>query len=326
MAVHSIEFLREAFTGELEKLHFGDQPPELYAPIDYMLEMGGKRIRPALVLAACELFGKDYRIAMPAALAVEIFHNFTLVHDDIMDEAPLRRGKETVYQKWNTPIAILAGDTMLSWAYEMLARLDEPVLKPAIKLFNRTSIEVCEGQQYDMNFESKANVSIEEYIHMIRLKTAVLLGGSLKMGALVAKASEEQQQKVYHFGVSIGIAFQLKDDLLDVYGDKNLFGKQESGDIVTNKKTYLYLRALEKSGRADKEILQDLYSRTLDENEEKIRAVKDIFDRNRIREETEDLMKKYYQDAISDLDEIKVDEALKVPLKSIANQIIERNY
>jgi geranylgeranyl diphosphate synthase type II len=326
MKVNSISFLREEVSKELEKIRFSNHPPELYDPIYYMLGMGGKRIRPVLVLAACEMFGQPYHKAISAAIAIEIFHNFTLVHDDIMDEAPLRRGKDTVYKKWNTPIAILAGDTMLSYAYEFLIRLEKEKLHPILSLFNQTSIEVCEGQQLDMNFEELETVPIGDYIEMIRLKTAVLLGASLKMGGLVAGADTGDLEKLYQFGVTIGIAFQLKDDYLDVFGKQELFGKQESGDIVTNKKTFLYLQALEKASPDDRQKLKELYSQNLDDNEGKIKTVRGIFEKYSIDEDTTNMINRYHDEAISLLERIRVEEARKEVLRSVAGQIVERKF
>lgn len=322
----SIEYL----TGEVNKALQGwklkSHPKELYDPIAYIMNLGGKRIRPVLVLSACEMFGRDHCTAMPAALAMEVFHNFTLVHDDIMDLAPLRRGKETVHQKWNSNIAILAGDTMLSLSYDLLLELHTEDIRKILRIFNRTSTEVCEGQQHDMNFEKREDVSIEEYLEMIRLKTAVLLGCCLQIGAIIGGAGKDDHQDLYDFGINLGIAFQLRDDLLDVYGDSEKFGKQDSGDIVSNKKTFLYLKSLEKAGTQDHQALIHLYSKTPDDPAEKIREVKGIFSKLSIREETEAMIKNYYTRAIDHLGKISVPDQRKEIMRSFAGMIATRDH
>lgn len=324
--MNSIDFLREKVNSAIDAWGPGARPAELYSPVSYIMNLGGKRIRPVLLLSSCEMFGEDYGEAMPAALAVEVFHNFTLVHDDIMDQAPLRRGNETVHKKWNTNVAILAGDTMLSLSYDLLLGLKKGDIRMILKVFNRTSVEVCEGQQYDMNFESRDDVSIPEYLEMIRLKTAVLLGGCLQIGALVAGASRDDHENLYSFGINLGLAFQLRDDLLDVYGDSNKFGKQDSGDIVTNKKTYLFLKALEKAESQDAHTLKGLYSKTFDNNTEKISTVKRIFDDLHIKEETEKLIMEFYRKALRHLELVNVPETRKSLLRSFAGQIAERDH
>jgi geranylgeranyl diphosphate synthase type II len=324
--MHSLEDFRKQVEKSLKEFSFNDHPRELYDPIYYMLDMGGKRIRPAMVLAACEMFGGDYKEALPAALAIEVFHNFTLVHDDIMDQAPLRRGKETVYQKWNTPVAILVGDTMLSLAYDQLIQVKEGKLPEIIGLFNKTSIEVCEGQQMDMNFETADQVTIDEYLEMIRLKTAVLLAASLKIGAAIGGADAGNKDRIYKFGEAIGLAFQLKDDYLDVFGKQELFGKQASGDIVTNKKTYLFLKALELSATEDRQKLKELYKLDLNDNMEKIKTVRGIFEKYEIDRRTMALIQQYHDEAIRLLVEIGVPDDKKQILHSIAGQIVERNF
>ncbi|MFT5642206.1 MAG: geranylgeranyl diphosphate synthase type II, partial [Cyclobacteriaceae bacterium] len=242
---------------EIEKLKFGDEPANLYDPISYILSLGGKRLRPTLVLLGYNLFKRDFESVLRPALAVEVFHNFTLMHDDIMDEAPLRRGKPTVHEKWNSTVGILSGDTMLVKAYDLLLEVDDQYFKESVRLFNKTAVEVCEGQQIDMNFESRDDVSVSEYINMIRLKTAVLLGFSLQYGALLGGASEEERAHLYEVGVNMGLGFQLMDDLLDVYADQAKFGKQVGGDIVSNKKTFLLIEALELASDQQKVALND---------------------------------------------------------------------
>ena len=236
----------------LEKENFHREPRELYDPITYILSLGGKRIRPVMLLMAADMFGGNPETAMPAALGLEIFHNFSLVHDDIMDRAPLRRGKPTVHEKWNANSAILSGDTMLVKAYEQFLRLPEPLIRPALGIFNLTATGVCEGQQMDMNFEERNDVTIDEYLEMIRFKTAVLIGAAFRLGSLVAGASETNQQQLFEFGIHTGLLFQLRDDLLDTYGDAAIFGKKQYGDILTNKKTFLYLKALEYTSKKEK--------------------------------------------------------------------------
>ena len=258
---------------------FGRKPEGLYEPIRYIMSLGGKRLRPMLVLLAYRMYRDDFRKVVPQAIAVEAFHNFTLMHDDIMDQAPLRRGKPTVHKKWNVNTAILSGDVMLVKVYEMLSALDADLLKAALPLFNRTAWEVCEGQQLDMDFESRETVTEKEYLNMIRLKTAVLLGFSLQFGALLAGAPQEEQQLLYDFGTGIGTGFQLKDDLLDVYADKDKFGKQVGGDIISNKKTFLLIKALERAKGKDKKELEGWLAATRFRKAEKVKAVTAIYDR-----------------------------------------------
>jgi len=224
---------------------YGASPVELYEPINYIMSLGGKRLRPCLLLMACDMFGGDVEQALAPALAIEVFHNFTLMHDDIMDKAPLRRGKPTVHEKWNANTAILSGDVMMVESNKLIMQVKDNILRPVLDVFNDTAVGVCEGQQIDMNFETRQDVQIDEYINMIRLKTAVLVGGALKMGALVGGADDAEGTLLYNFGEQLGIAFQLQDDILDVYGDPKKFGKQVGGDIISNKKTYLLIKALE---------------------------------------------------------------------------------
>jgi len=249
------DLIKKAFNPAL----FTHEPAELYDPITYTLNLGGKRIRPLLVLLGCDLFGGNIEKAMPAAIAIELFHNFTLLHDDIMDCAPLRRGQETVYKKWNTNIAILSGDTMFAVAYEYLSQSNPQVLPSALSEFTRTARLVCEGQQYDMNFEQQKLVSINDYLKMIRLKTAVLIGCSLKLGSILANVPDPETEKIYSFGENIGMAFQLQDDLLDVFGDEQKFGKEIGGDIVSGKKTFLLLKAFEIASQKERTELEKCF-------------------------------------------------------------------
>ena len=259
--MNSINHYREEFLAHLRTSVAVKEPRNLYEPIDYILQLGGKRLRPVLTLIAADLFGGDYRKALPAAAAVEVFHNFSLVHDDIMDNASLRRGKATVHQKWNSNIAILSGDAMLISAYCLLENYPPDTFVALAKLFSKTALEVCEGQQWDMDFETQAQVSIPQYLQMIRYKTAVLVGAALQMGAIIAGASIENQRLIYDFGVTIGLAFQLQDDYLDTFGDED-FGKKIGGDILENKKTILYLKALALADEAQRNTLIAQYATT----------------------------------------------------------------
>jgi len=324
---HIIDELRDAVNKALQDLNIKDSPKELYDPIRYMFEPGGKRIRPVMVLLACNMFRDSYQEAIPAALAVEVFHNFTLVHDDIMDKAPIRRGKETVYKKWNSDIAILVGDTMLSLAYDLLISIekDKP-LAEILRLFNQTSIEVCEGQQFDMNFEGDMTVTIPQYLEMIRLKTAVLLGASLCIGSMIGGAYGNDQKLIYNIGINMGIAFQLRDDLLDLYGEEEKFGKKTGGDIATNKKTFLYLKALEKASPKQRSELHTLFGSVVEENANKINTVKEIFDNLEIQEETVRLIDSYYQKVVRDIDSLSVNEDSKEPIRALTSRLVSRSY
>src|SRR5690606_24055377 len=268
----------------IRRISYGENPKELYEPISYLMGLGGKRIRPLMTLLAYSLFKEDYKSILTPAVAVEIFHNFTLMHDDIMDEAPLRRGNASVHEKWNPNTAILSGDVMLVRAYDMLLAIPASKLPLCLQYFNKTAAEVCEGQQYDMNFESKQQVKEEEYLEMIRLKTAVLLGFSLQYGAILSDASSEDAKNLYDFGVNIGLGFQLKDDLLDVYADKAKFGKQVGGDIISNKKTYLLIKAKELAKGKDAEMLQYWGEAKDFDKEEKVSAVTALYNALGIKE------------------------------------------
>ena len=309
----------EAFSA----IRFPSAPADLYNPITYTLGLGGKRLRPLLVLASCQMFGGDIADAINPAIGIELFHNFTLLHDDIMDEAPLRRGKETVYKKWNSNVAILAGDTMFAIANKYMLRTRPQAISQVVELFNQTAIEVCEGQQYDMDYEKKSSVSIPDYIEMIRLKTAVLLAASLKTGAIVAGASAVDCDFVYHFGINIGLAFQLKDDLLDVFGDQEKFGKVSGGDIIAGKKTYLYLKALESAG-SQSEYFRELYTAHNIPSAEKVAKVKEIFNQLNIEQHTRQLIDDYYQKALHDLSCISLSEEATEALIDYTAGLMER--
>lgn len=315
-----IQIVEEA----IEKNAYKKQPQSLYAPINYTLALGGKRIRPALLLLANDLFNGKLEKAINAALAIEVFHNFTLVHDDIMDNAPIRRGKPTVFKKWDINTAILSGDVMLVEAYQLLAACDAGILPELLKLFNKTAVEVCEGQQYDMLFEKAADVTIDNYLKMIELKTAVLLGTSLKMGAIIASAPKSDANHFYEFGKNIGVAFQLMDDILDVYGNPEKFGKQVGGDILANKKTYLLLKTMElANGDLRKELEFCLNSKTLSP-ENKITRVKSIYNQLRIKEKSIDEMNHFYNTAIAHLDSIEAPREKKAIFENFAKKLMQR--
>lgn len=319
--MNPIKELQQQIEEEIQKLHFGDYPKELYEPISYILSLGGKRLRPILVLLGYQLFKNDFKKIVTPALAVEVFHNFTLMHDDIMDDAPLRRGEPTVHEKWDDTVAILSGDTMLVKVYDFLLQLQGQILAEGIRSFNKTAVEVCEGQQIDMNFEQASNVTEDQYIEMIRLKTAVLLGFSLKFGGLMAGATPAQQKTLYDIGELMGIGFQLMDDLLDVFGDQQKFGKQVGGDIVSNKKTFLLIKALELSNKDQRESLNDWLARTDFDIPEKVEAVKSIYGELKIRELTEAKMNGYFDQSIQMMDSLDVDTSL---LKKFTLQLMKR--
>ncbi len=312
------------FIGYLESQKFTKEPKNLYEPIDYILQLGGKRIRPMLTLMATDVFSGNFKKALPAALAVEVFHNFTLVHDDIMDDAPLRRGNKTVHEKWNVNTGILSGDAMLILAYQYFENYEPIVFQKLAKLFSKTALEVCDGQQLDVDFETRNDVSIDEYIKMITLKTSVLVAAALKMGAIVAKADEEQAQHLYNYGLNLGIAFQLQDDYLDTFGDPKSFGKQVGGDIIENKKTYLYLKALEVSNNADRENLIALYNEKQKNNSEKVAVVTNIFNQNNIPQETFKLIEYYTNKSFESLRYLNISKAQKEGLRLFAENLMSR--
>jgi geranylgeranyl diphosphate synthase, type II len=308
----------------LKKNAKDDEPKELYEPIRYTLNLGGKRIRPALLMLSNNLFGGLDTAALNSALAIEIFHNFTLLHDDIMDKSPLRRGKETVYKKWNTSTAILSGDVMLIQAIRLLNKNNPANLSEILNVFNTTAIKVCEGQQYDMNFESSNSVSINDYLKMIELKTAVLLAGSLKIGAIIGNATKKDAEHIYEFGKNLGIAFQLMDDVLDLYGNPNKFGKRIGGDIIANKKTYLLLKAQELAeGKTKKDLEFCLNSNILADNA-KVKKVTTIFNTLKIKQFATDEMTLFYNTAISHLDSITASAEKKQVFENFARSLMKR--
>lgn len=319
--------LLETFIAHLDsylKLQAGSNPRELYDPETYILSLGGKRIRPLLCLIACDLFETNPEESLNAALSVELFHNFSLIHDDILDKAPLRRGKPTVHSKWNSDIAILSGDVMLAKAFGVMKNYDEEKLPKLLSLFSQTAVEVCEGQQLDMNFETRDKVSVEEYIHMITFKTAVLLGCSLKMGAICAGTTRENAQHIYDFGKHLGIAFQLMDDVLDAFATDAQFGKQVGGDIISNKKTFLLLKAFELANKEQLQKLNSLLAMGENQAAEKVKGVLEIFRALNIKTISEAEADKHTQIAIHHLASIKAGEQKKKNLEALAMQLLNR--
>ncbi len=307
----------------IQQLPFDAEPSGLYDPLKYFMQLGGKRIRPVLTLMGAQLFGADAKDALPQAIAIETFHNFTLIHDDIMDEAPLRRSQPTVHEKWNVNTGILSGDVLLIKAYQLLGDIAPELLGDAFKLFNETAIEVCEGQQMDMDFEQRSDVSVAEYLEMIRLKTSVLLGCALEIGAIVARAPKEDRAYIYNFGQHIGVAFQIQDDILDLYADPDKFGKQVGGDVIANKKTLLYLTALTQSTSEQREILKQLENAS--DLEMKVRRTKELFDHLNVRELCEERMQEHYNLAMDSLDRISVNNQVKEGLVQLANYLMNRD-
>lgn len=300
-------------------------PAALYEPIAYTMALGGKRLRPVLTLMACDAFCGDYRRAMNQAVGIELYHNFTLLHDDVMDKADVRRGKPTVHVRWNDNVAILSGDAMLTMASQHIAEADSAHLKAAMSLFNKTAMEVYDGQQYDMDFESRMDVSEKEYIEMIRLKTSVLLGCACKMGAVMADAAETDAEAIYQYGMNLGVAFQLQDDILDVYGDPATFGKEIGGDIMNNKKTFMLINAINRaSGNDRKELLQWIDTDNPDRNE-KVAAVTAIYNRLDIRAIAEAAMDQYNDRALAIIDTIAIGDEAKQAFRDFANMLMHRN-
>jgi geranylgeranyl diphosphate synthase type II len=314
----------EEINGEISKINFGTTPANLYDPIYYIMDLGGKRIRPLLTLLAYRLFRDDHDKVIRPALSVEVFHNFTLLHDDLMDRAPLRRGDKTVHEKWNDNVAILSGDVMLVRVYDLLLQMESRYHGPLIAAFNQTAAEVCEGQQYDMDFETRESVSEVEYIEMIRLKTAVLLGFSLELGAALGDADDKDKAFLRSFGENIGIAFQLMDDLLDVYADIDKFGKKTGGDIVANKKTFLLIKALQLTEGEDRKELHDWLSVDNFDESEKIAAVRRIYDHYGLEELTRAKMNEYFDQGMTDLGRVSVAEERKENLVELANLLMKR--
>ncbi|MDI5889342.1 MULTISPECIES: polyprenyl synthetase family protein [Flavobacterium] len=322
--MHSIYQYQEFLSDYLKSQYETKEPRNLYEPIHYILDLGGKRMRPVLTLMSAEVFDADYKKALPAALAVEVFHNFSLVHDDIMDDAPLRRGQETVHEKWNLNTGILSGDAMLILAYQYFEQYEPIIFRDLAKLFSKTALEVCEGQQWDVDFEERNDVTIPEYLKMIQYKTAVLVAAAMKMGAIIAETSEENANLIYDFGLNLGLAFQLQDDFLDAFGDPETFGKQVGGDIIENKKTYLYLKAVAFSNEAEAEELRRLFSIQPEDNTEKIKKVKELFNSSGASKATQDAIQDFTFKAFQTLDKMNISVDKKEMLKAFGENLMGR--
>jgi geranylgeranyl diphosphate synthase type II len=319
--MQSFSTLQEIFEQHLQQVQFPTSPINLYQPCKHILSLDAKRVRPTILLMAVELFQAINEDAFNAAIAIELFHNFTLIHDDIMDQAPLRRGSVTVHEKWNMPTAILSGDVMNIFAYQYLNKIQHPAISKILTVFNNTAIEVCEGQQMDMDFEARDNVTIDEYIEMITKKTSVLLAAALKIGALLGGASEGTANVLYEFGKNLGISFQLKDDYLDAFGNKDKIGKQVGGDILSNKKTFLLLKAFEKANDTQKESLEKLL---IQSPEHKVERVLELFEQLSINEETQKAKEFYSRLAFESLDKVALQDVRKLALKNLAMILLER--
>lgn len=314
--------LYDLFMAHINEAHYGSNPKELYQPIQYMMQLGGKRLRPILTLMACNIYSEEVEKALHAAHAIEVFHNFTLIHDDIMDNAPLRRGQETVYKKWNMPIAILSGDLMMIKATQLLCKTDYSHLAALLEVFNQTAIEVCEGQQIDMNFETQANVLHNDYLEMIKLKTAVLLGCSLQIGALIGGASKEEAQHLYEFGKNIGIAFQIQDDILDSFGEGSTVGKKIGGDIAANKKTLLFIELLASVNKDDKKLIETAVKN--ENTEEKISTILSLYSKYMIEEFAQNQKQQYLNLAFDHLNKLNAGEQKLSILRQTAHDLMTR--
>lgn len=322
--MQNIEAYQESFLKYLEGFTVERKPKNLYEPVNYILKLGGKRLRPVLTLMTADIFGNKAKDAMNAALSVEVFHNFSLIHDDIMDDAPLRRGKQTVHEKWDLNTGILSGDAMLIMAYQLFENYQSNTFQALAKLFSKTALEVCEGQQYDIDFEIRTDVTISEYLKMIEYKTAVLVAAAMKMGAIVANASEEDQNSIYDFGRYLGIAFQLQDDYLDAFGNPETFGKQVGGDILEHKKTYLYLKTQELGSEAEKSNLLDLMTSTALSDSEKVERVKLLFNASGAADATQFAVKDYTKKAFSVLEKLNISNDKKEILQLFGEQLMNR--
>ncbi len=318
--------ISEIVSLEMKKLQWTSEPRGLYEPIEYVLSMGGKRIRPVLSLMACNLFSDNLEEAIAPALGLEVFHNFTLLHDDIMDKADMRRGKPTVHKKWNDNTAILSGDVMQIASYQLIAKTNTVYLKQVLDLFSQTAMEICEGQQYDVDFEMRDDVGVDDYIEMIRLKTAVLLACALKTGAIIGGSNNENAQLLYDFGINLGLAFQLKDDFLDVYGDETTFGKKIGGDIVCNKKTFMLIKLIEIAQGNDALELQKWLGIS-DETKfkDKISAITTLYNKLGIKAKCEDKMHEFYTKAVANLDNLGILDNKKQELRNLAANLMFRN-
>ena len=322
--MHTIYQYQEYVSEYLESQCKMKEPRNLYEPIHYILGLGGKRIRPVLTLMTAEIFETDYKKALPAALAVEVFHNFSLVHDDIMDDAPLRRGQTTVHEKWDLNTGILSGDAMLILAYQYFESYQPKIFRKLAKLFSKTALQVCEGQQWDVDFEVRDDVTIPEYLKMIEYKTAVLVAAAMKMGAIIAQSSKENAKLIYDFGLNLGLAFQLQDDYLDAFGDPETFGKQVGGDIIENKKTYLYLKAMEFSNPTQAAELKKWFTEPAVAIDAKITAVKEIFNVSGGSKATQDAIQDFTFKAFETLDKMNLDVAKKEVLRAFGDNLMGR--
>ncbi len=318
------EEIQNIINSEIEKLNFDIEPIKLYNPIAYVLSGHGKRLRPCLTLLSCNLFNDNVQNAIKPAIGIEIFHNFTLLHDDIMDKADLRRNKPTVHKKWNENVAILSGDAMMIKAYEFFFDLKSEILSKVLEVFNKSALQVCEGQQYDMNFESHLNVSADEYIKMITLKTAVLLAASLKVGAIIGGATLKDTDLLYNFGLNLGIAFQLQDDYLDVYGDVKTFGKKIGGDIISNKKTFMLISALEKADEITKDKILNLLNDKYIDNAKKINEVTCIYNKLNIPDLIKKELNYYHNLAINNINLVSVNNDKKESLINLSSKLLIR--
>ena len=323
--MYSFNESREIINNTITKINFCDAPAELFDPIKYTLSTGGKRLRPALVLMSCELFSGKIDMAIMPALGIEMFHNFTLLHDDIMDKSSIRRNKPTVHKKWNENIAILSGDVMSILSYKYITKCKEKILHPVIDLFNQTAIMVCKGQQYDINFEALQTVTVDEYLNMIELKTSVLVAASTKLGALIGDAKKADSDCMYNFGKNLGMAFQIQDDMLDVYGDLKNFGKKPGGDIIANKKTYLLVKALEIASSEQKARIYNQMKKKDFDPDEKITAILSVYNELNIKDITEELIKIYLSKSKCDLEKVSSDDYKKEQLKGLFGILLNRN-
>lgn len=323
--MYSISQLQTIINQSIKDKQYVGSPAELYEPINYLMALGGKRMRPVFLLMAYDLFGNDIKEAINPALGIEVFHNFTLMHDDIMDKAPLRRNMPTVHKKWSESAAILSGDVMLIEAYKLVMQVNSTVLAKVLTVFNDTAVGVCEGQQIDMNFEKVDDVEVDEYINMIRLKTAILLGAALKIGAIIGNSNQVTSNLLYEFGVNMGLAFQLQDDILDVYGDPEKFGKQVGGDIISNKKTFMLIKAKELA-KGKIEISLNHWLNETDKHLEKVKALTAIYDTLEVRQLAETEMTNFAKMAINSLNQITVSEDKKETLRSFAESILVREH
>lgn len=321
-----IKHYQDLFLERFNSLKFLKTPEELYEPIDFALSAGGKRLRPVLTTMICDFYGNNFEDAINPSIAIEIFHNFTLVHDDIMDNAPIRRGRPTVFKKYGSNTAILSGDTMFAKAYEFVTYTRVDKLPDVLKVFTQTAMEVCEGQQLDMNFENLREVSEKDYLEMIRLKTAVLMAASLKIGAILGGASEQQQQAIYDYGMNLGMVFQLQDDLLDTFGNEATFGKKVGGDILDCKKTYLFIKATEKMNEKEKEEFIGLYNNVSLEETSKIEQVRKIFLEKKSDADSRELMVSYHKLCIDALQKIELSAEKKEVLMQFAESLLIREH